>query len=460
MLHTTEHFWDATLIAEYIERLWRTPELPLMEYKSAEILCAWLEKEGFAVQRNFCGIPTAFKASYGQGGVTLGILAEYDAMAGLSNEAATARRPIAGQAAGHACLHCHIGAGNTGAAVAIKRHLAASKLPGRIVVIGCPAEEILWGKIALLGEGGFAGLDAIFTCHVDYQNASVAQPTLAALMTEFAFGGVAAHAGASRRRNALDAVELAVASIERMRAHQFPGVSVEHVIRQGGVMPNITPDRATLWLCIRDKDPEVMTRTYDYIAGIVHSSAATAGVSLTEGFIAATRGYLPNDTLGEVLLKHLKAVGVPPYAPDDLAAMADLAKNATGAEEITSHPEIGYLSGGFDPYSQDDGEVSWRIPLGRLNWEIPAQIPLHNWCTTALAGMDFSRKGALACSQAIYLAGMDVLQNPEVAAKAKDELAGRLRGQAPSLPPRYASIADLALRAEAFWDGSWLYDKL
>ena len=39
-------------------------------------------------------------------------------------------------------------------------------------------------------------------------------------------------------------------------------------------------------------------------------------------------------------------------------------------------------------------------------------------------------------------------------------LAGRLRGQAPSLPPRYASIADLALRAEAFWDGSWLYDKL
>ena len=461
MPQANEKLWDdnAAVIAQYMEKLWRTPELPLMEYESAETLCAWLEAEGFAVERKFCGLPTAFKASYGKGGVTLAILAEYDAMAGLSNEASVTRRPIAGQAAGHACLHCHIGAGNTGAAVTVKRHLAASGAPGRIVVIGCPAEEILYGKIALLGEGGFAGLDAILTCHVDYQNASAAQPTLAAAMAEFAFGGVSSHAGAARNRNALDAVELAVAAIERLRAHPFPSVSVEHVIRHGGVMPNITPDRATLWLCVRDKDHAVMARTYDYIARVIKDCAALAGVAVAEGFIAATRGYLPNDTLGRALLKRLEQVGVPPYSPEDLAVMSKLAKNATGASSVISNPEIIYLAGGFDPYSQDDGEASWRVPLGRLNWEIPLQIPLHNWCTTALAGMDFSRKGALACSKAIYLAALDILHDPGLAAEAKAELESRTAGQ-DIAPPRYAALEDLALRPEAFWDGTWLYDRL
>ncbi len=461
MPQDNQHFWDdqAATIACYIERLWRTPELPLMEYTSAETLCGWLEQEGFTVERNLCGIPTAFKAAYGQGGVTLGILAEYDAMAGLSNDADVVRRPIAGQIAGHACLHCHIGAGNAGAAVAVKNYLAATKTPGRVVVIGCPAEEILWGKVALLGEGGFTGLDALLTCHVDYQNASAAQPTLAAAMAEFAFGGVAAHAGAARNRNALDAVELAVASIERLRGHQFPGVSVEHVIRHGGVMPNITPDRASLWLCVRHKDHEVMTRAYEYIARIVRDCAAMAGVAVTEGFIAATRGYLPNDTLGHALLKRLTQVGVPPYSGDELAVMAELAQNATGVEKVVSNSEVIYLSGGHDPYSQDDGEVSWRIPLGRLNWEIPLQIPLHNWCTTALAGMDFSRKGLLACSKTIFLTAMDILNDPGIVAQAKEELGRRTAGQDID-PPRYAAIKDLALDPKTFWDGSWLFDKL
>jgi len=250
-----------------------------------------------------------------------------------------------------------------------------------------------------------------------------------------------------------------VASIERMRAHQFPGVSVEHVIRHGGFMPNITPDRTTLWLCVRDKDYRTMRRTYDYVASIVKDSARIAGVDVVEGFIAGTRGYLPNDTLGQLLLKHLSHVGVPTYTAGDLQAMAELAKNATGSGKVVSNPEIIYLSGGIDPYSQDDGEASWHIPLGRLNWEIPPQIPLHNWCTTALAGMDFSRKGTLACSKAIYRSAAEVLLDPEIAVRAKQELDGRTKEEQIDAP-RFASVEDIAMNPTAFWDGTWLFGKL
>lgn len=464
MVNIDEKFWNSKQqeISEQIGNLWKIPELPLMEYKSAELLCEWLEREGFEVERGYCGIPTAFRATYcktGPGGPTIGILAEYDALAGLSNEAEPSRKPIAGQAAGHGCLHCHIGGGNTGAAIALKNFMAAQGLPGRVVVLGCPAEEIMWGKVALLGEGGFDGLDVILTCHVDYQNSSAAQPTLSACMAEFAFGGVSSHAGASRNRNALDALELAVASIERMRGHQFPGVSVEHVIRHGGTMPNITPDRTSLWLCVRHKDYWTMRRTYDYVAGIVKDSARIAGVDVVEGVITASRGYLPNDVLGKLLLKHLTHVGAPAYEAAELELLTELASNATGAEKVVSNPEIRYLSGGVDPYSQDDGDASWHIPLGRLNWEIPLQIPLHNWCTTALAGMTFSHRGALACSRAIYRAGAEILLNPDIARQAKNERDLRVQGEDLSLSP-YAPVAELALNPGAFWDGTWLFGKL
>ena len=248
-------FWDqkSAAIENHIVKLWGTPELSLMEYESSNILCEWLEEEGFTVERNYCEIPTAFRATYGSGDYTVGIIAEYDALVGLSNDAVTFRKSL-GQEAGHACLHCHIGACNTGAAIAVKDYMIANNIDGKVVVIGCPAEEILWGKIALLDRGGFDGIDVLLTSHVDYQNASVSRPTLSFFSGEFCFGGVSSHSGAARAHNALDGVELAVIAIERMRAHQFSDVSVEHVIRKGGLAPNITPDMTTLWITVRHKD--------------------------------------------------------------------------------------------------------------------------------------------------------------------------------------------------------------
>src|SRR5690606_33371740 len=108
---------------------------------------------------------------------------------------------------------------------------------GEVVLIGCPAEEILWGKVALFQRGAFEGLDAILTSHGDYQSGAVARPCQSVVHGEFVFSGESGHGGGVRKRNALDAVELVVQSLERLRGHQFPDASVEHVIRSGGLAP-------------------------------------------------------------------------------------------------------------------------------------------------------------------------------------------------------------------------------
>jgi len=455
-----ENFWvkEEKTISQYITKLWNTPELPMMEYKSSELLTDWLEQNGFNVTRNFCNMPTAFRASYGHGSPVIGILAEYDAMKGLSNDAVPYRKSLS-QEAGHACMHCHIGASNTGAAIAVKNYLENNHAKGTVVVIGCPAEEILWGKVALLGEGGFDGIDTLLTCHVDYQNAAVSRPTLACFCGEFCFGGISNHSGAARAHNALDGVELAVASIERMRAHQFPRSSVEHIIRNSGFMPNITPDRASLWINVRDANFDTAKNVYNYIREIVQQSAKIAGVSVEEGFLSGTRGYLPNHTLGKLMYKNIKAVGASYYTEEELTVISELCTNAVHNSKVESFPDIIYLTEGVDPYSQDDGEVSWHIPLGRVNWEIPMQVPLHNWSTTALSGMTFSHKGALMASQTLYLSAIELLSNPELVEASQKELKTRLAGKEIE-PPMYDSFEVLTTNPSAFWDGTWLNNKI
>ena len=453
-------YWEKheSEISAKISELWAHAELPLLEYESSEILCKWLEENEFTVERALCGMKTAFKATYGSGKPVIGILAEFDGMDGLSNDAVPYRKATA-RRAGHACLHCHIGGSNTGAAIAVKDYIKETKLGGTVVVVGCPAEEILYGKVALLGEGGFDGLDVLLTCHVDYQNAAVSQPTLPCISGEFLFGGISSHTGAARAHNALDGVELAVQSIERMRAHQFQKTSVEHVVRNGGKMPNITPDRASLWINVRDADYEKCKSIYEYCREIVNESAKIAGVSVAEGFLAATRGYLPNDTLGDLMWKNLNEVGTVRYTDEELDQIRELSVNCTGNANVKSFPELMYLKGGVDPYSQDDGEASWHIPLGRLNWEIPAQIPLHNWATTAIAGMDCTKKGALMCSQTIFMTAADIFEDPAIAEKAEKERKTLINGAEVSAP-LYDNYELLTKAPEKFWDGTWLEEKL
>jgi aminobenzoyl-glutamate utilization protein B len=441
-------------IEAHIRELWQTPELPLMEARAAAMLARWLRDHGFTVEAGVCGIPTAFAATFGRGeGPTIALLAEYDALPGQGNRAVPYRAPD-GRGAGHACGHNQLGPAQVGAALAARTAMEARGLAGRLVVLGCPAEELLWGKLALLDRGAFAGADALLTSHADYQNGALSRPCLACVSSELVFTGVASHGGAVRHHNALRALELVTRAIDDQRNARLRGFVVGHVVRAGGLMPSITPDEARLWVTVRHESFEAARDAWGDIAGLAGEAARTAGVTVRDQLIAASRGYLPNDALARVLDANLRLIGPPAWTADDVAWMEALSRACDPAAPFVLDRDIRLHVEGCDPYGQDDGEASWRIPLGRVNWAIPRAVPLHHWGTTALSGHAAGLAGPLMASEALALTAVELLAEPALVAEARQELAGRIGSRALSTP-RYGDFTAMTRAPDAFWDATW-----
>jgi aminobenzoyl-glutamate utilization protein B len=441
-------------VVEGFQRLWEFAELPNMEYRSAAYLSDWLEREGFTVKRAAYGLPTAFVASWRRGdGPRIALLAEYDALPGTGNQASASRLRTDGPA-GHACGHNQIGPANAGAAIAARRALEQLGIGGQIEVIGCPAEEIVWGKVALLKAGAFEGLDAILTSHADYQNGAISRPCQSVVSGEFVFMGSSGHGGAGPKRNALDAAELAVQSIERLRAHHFADTIADHVLRVGGHIPNVSPDEARIWMTSRQVDFQRASSVYDFIVGVARQAAQMCGVGFREQFIAATRGYLANDTLAHVLARNIERIGPPRWSNEDIAWMAQLVEATGTREAMALDRKVALHDSGHDLYGQDDGEASWRIPLGRVNWAVPRQVPLHNWAFTALCGHPSSHAGPLMASEALSTAALELFQTPTILDMARAELGQRTDG-AKLGAPRIGAWKTMTESPGLFWNGTW-----
>ncbi|MFM8747484.1 MAG: amidohydrolase [Aestuariivirga sp.] len=434
---------------------WADPELPGMEVRAAARLANWLAGHGFAVEKGAGGLPTAFVARSGPGGGPVAaLLAEYDALPGLDNEAAPVRKSL-GLAAGHGCGHNHIGPANAGAAVVAALVCRELGIGGEIRVIGCPAEEILWGKIALFRAGVFAGIDAILTSHGDYQTGALSRPCQAVVSGEFVYASESGHGGQTGQRNALLVAEEAVSAAIRAIETDYPGVLLRHVLRKAGVMPSIMPSETRLWFTTRGFDYERTRGAYEAIARLASDAARHGGVSCRHQFISESRGYLPNDTLGRLLFAAMRAAGGPQWTEADLAFMRALCHACAPEEQMEIDSEIRYFDSGEDYYGQDDGEVSWRIPLGRVNWAYPKQVPIHHWAWTALSGHPAGSPGPLAAAQALAMATVTLLGAPALIVDAQLELRRRVAGIGLT-QPRLGALATMTQAPESFWAASWV----
>ncbi len=146
-------------------QIWEWAEVGYQETRSAALLQAVLKQEGFAIRTGVAGIPTAFVAEYGSGAPIIGILAEYDALPGLSQDTVAVKQPLAEGAAGHACGHHLFGAASVAAAVAVKEYLAQHPRSGTIRLYGTPAEEGGAGKVYMVRDGLFDNVDAVLHWH-------------------------------------------------------------------------------------------------------------------------------------------------------------------------------------------------------------------------------------------------------------------------------------------------------
>ena len=218
-----------SLIVGIADKVWEFAELSLQEFKSAETYCEALEKEGFDVKRGTCNIETAFAASYGHGRPYIGILAEYDALSGLSQEGGLIERKEKNAGGnGHGCGHNLLGAGAFAAALGIKAYLEQNDVSGTVILYGCPGEEGGAAKAFMARDGLWKKLDAALTWHPEDVNEVATGSSNSCIQTQYKFTGIASHAAGApeKGRSALDAVELMNIGVQFLREHMSDKASI------------------------------------------------------------------------------------------------------------------------------------------------------------------------------------------------------------------------------------------
>ncbi|MCI6255037.1 MAG: amidohydrolase [Clostridiales bacterium] len=432
------------------DMIWDYAELPYREHRSAELLCRALEDEGFAVTRGLANIPTAFMGAWGSGRPIVGILGEYDALPGLSQQAATAERcPVTEGGSGHGCGHNLLGAGSLAAAVAVKEYLKATGKPGTIIYYGTPAEEGGSGKTFMARDGIFDDLDFAYSWHGGAINQVRSQLMPAVQSRVYEFRGVAAHAGAAPHlgRSALDSCELMNVGANYLREHVPQEIRLHYAyLDAGSPAPNIVHDHAVVKYTVRGPRVEDVIDAFDRIDKIAQGAALMCGTSVTSRCVGAYSEFVQNVVLATELDKAFREIGAPVWDEADRELARKIAKSYSAGEQkglrdtILSRYDAGRLEeltetpldqviGEYDPKvcplvkgATDLGDVSYITPTAKLNVATNALgTVLHTWQMTAQTKSSIGHKGMLVAGKVMALATIRVMEDEAILKAAREE---------------------------------------
>ena len=441
----------SSLLTGLSDLIWEYAELSLLEYKSTAAYVKILREQGFAVEENISGIPTAFKGTFGSGSPRIGILGEYDALSGLSQVPGIAeKQPLEEGGCGQGCGHHLLGAGALGAAIAIKEAIASGALTGTVVFYGCPGEEGCAGKAFMARDGQFRDLDAALTWHPGDTNEIMVGSNAACIQVEYSFRGIAAHAAGDpyNGRSALDAAELMNVGVNFLREHMKPKESVHYSFSDaGGISPNVVQPTASLVYMVRSDTVRNAKALLKRVDNIAKGAALMTDTTVTSRQIDGTSDTLSNQVLEKLLHENLLAAPLPTYTEDEVVFAKQL--KATFVENILPgtltmeipslkkfviektddghaplnnfifpyHPSYAYSSG-----STDVGDVSWLTPTAQftaVTW--PSCSPGHSWQNVACGKSGIAHKGMLLAAMTLAGACADLMENPKLLADARAE---------------------------------------
>ena len=408
-------------------KIWEHAELGYKEVKSSALLQETLKESGFRVEAGVAGIPTAFVASYGSGSPVIAILAEYDALPGLSQQAVTEKVPAGGRTSGHGCGHHLFGTASVAAGIELKRQLTEQGWKGTIRVYGCPAEEGGSGKVYMVREGLFRDVDAVLHWHPGSENRVALDGALANKSAKFRFYGKAAHAAASPElgRSALDGVEAMNHMVNMMREHIPPSARIHYVITQGGKAPNVVPDFAEVYYYVRHPDKEMVMNIFDRVAQAAAGAAMGTETQMKYEIIGGTHDLLINRSLSEAFHRNLLLAGGLQYTAQDLAFAEQIRKTFPGkVPPVAEAAEIKALDAPDDmaPGSTDVGDVSYNVPTAGINvatW-VPG-TPMHSWQAVACGGTEIGTKGMMVAAKTLTTMGIELFNDAALIKRAKDE---------------------------------------
>lgn len=441
------------------DQIWNLAELRYEEFASAQLHIEMLEAAGFRITRGVAGIPTAFVAEAGSGGPVIGILGEYDALSGLSQEAGAMTCTPSSEIAngnGHGCGHHLLGTAAHLAAAAVKDHLERTRQPGTVRFYGCPAEEGGSGKTFMARAGLFDDLDAALSWHPAVHNGVFSGETLANIQAYFRFRGKASHAASSPHlgRSALDAVELMNVGVNYMREHMLPDARVHYAVTNtGGLSPNVVQANAEVLYLVRAPRNNQAAELFERVKNVARGAALMTDCQVEVVFDKACSNLVQNSVLNQLVHKHLQAIGAPAFNEDEMALAAQFQEQTLTHEDIEgAGRSLGQawrspkpLFDHIDLYtpgnerklhgSTDVGDVSWITPTAQCFTACYAfGTPFHSWQLVSQGKSSLAHKGMLLAAKTLAASAIELFGDPDMLTRAKAELHERRGGKPYACP--------------------------
>jgi amidohydrolase len=366
-------------------RIHETPEVAFQEHKSSAMLADFLAEHGFEVERGVCDLPTAFRATSGSGTPRIAFVAEYDALPGV----------------GHGCGHNIIGTASAAAGIVVKELLQEAG-GGTVQVIGTPAEEAAGGKVYMIARGAFDGLDCAMMVHPGNRDTAVAYG-LACLELDVEFHGRPAHAAARPDAgvNALDAMVAAFTNIGLMRQQLRDSARVHGIITDGGQAVNVIPHHTAAKLLVRSEEDDYMDEVLKpKVLACFDGAAKATGCELVYRWNEEARYKTihTNMALAEAYKANVESLGRKTVNPESKRSMG----------------------------STDMGNVTQVVPGIHPAIAIaPLDVPIHTEEFREFARSESGHKGLLDAAKAMAMTGIDVLTDPDLRKRMKDEFDGR-----------------------------------
>jgi amidohydrolase len=354
------------------------PELAFEEHRASALLADALRDAGLDVQRGVAGLETAFSAEFGPSEAPcVALLAEYDALPGL----------------GHACGHNLIATAGVGAGLALAK--LASRLPGRVRVLGTPAEEHGCGKELMARAGAFDGVDAAMMIHPSGVNL-VSMPCIAMAELEVVYRGQAAHAAAMPERgvNALDAMMLAYQAVAALRQHIGRNERIHGIVTDGGQAPNVVPERTAGRFYVRASDFQALAPLKARVEACFRAGATATGCEVEVHWGQADyRDILFNEPLASAFQANAEQLGREFFPWEKLPASVQ--------------------------GSTDMGNVSYRVPsIHPMLAASPLHVTIHNAEFEKWAGSEMGDAAALDGAKALAMTALDFFTDADLRERA------------------------------------------
>lgn len=414
------------------KKIWSEPELGFLETVSSAFLQEHLESHGFQIEAGLAGMPTAFIATYGSGSPVIGILAEFDALPGLSQDTVPFQKPLLPGGNGHGCGHNLFGVGSVAGAIGVRHWLEANGQTGTIKIFGTPAEEGGGGKVYMVREGLFDGVDVVLDWHPATGNGVSVETGTAVLMVDYSFYGKTAHAAGNpdKGRSALDGVEAMNYMVNLLREHVPISSRIHYVIPNGGEAPNVVPDFAKVSYYIRSPKREILQDLVAWVNQTAEGAAVGTQTRVESEVISGFYEKLYNRKLAEVLQKNLELVGGVHYDERERAFAEEIVKGLNGKpeslENVVKVKPLAEEKPSYGGGSSDVGDVSWVVPtvtFGTATF-VPGSAG-HSWQNVAAGGTTIGTKGLLNAAKVFSLSAIDLYTNPALIKEIKKEFEER-----------------------------------